>query len=272
MKHTMLLTGALILSLCSSVSYGQDVVIRIVGDRFVDNASQPLNGSVSVRPGSRLIVTFEDNLSGYELRVEQAGVAVAPYDLGSGKDVAIAVAARSSFSITLHDGNSLKDRLYVNASSRDDGPMRLDIGYAFARLANDTFFRTNSDTIGKARSGSLEDAAMLMVHFVAPRRVNENLAKHFKWLGYERDEIAFAFSFGLPAPGTGTTIEYAAGGTILFGSDRNLGVTLGVAFGNVDRLRSDLSVGDTLALNQEISLTTRTVTGWFVSISYRLPG
>lgn len=252
----------------------QDVTIKVSEElRFESEAGKSLMGSVNVNPGANLIIESDLTVAlKVVLTMDVAGTkTVSEYDLPVGRQIiTIAVSSFSSAVIDLLEGESLKDRLSVSATVRRFGPMRLDIAYVYSRSKSAEYFSDSGGNIALSNTGNFEDAAVLMLHFVAPQSVGDFFTAPFRALGFKKDELAFAFSFGLPAPGTETPIEYVAGLSVLFGTDRNLAFTYGLAFANVDRLRSDLMIGGTAP--DPIPLTSRTVTGWFFGVSYKIPG
>jgi hypothetical protein len=127
----------------------------------------------------------------------------------------------------------------IVAQSRRDSILRLDVGYVWAPMVNDDYSVAEVTDSGGTRKklfsdsrGGFDSTPVLLTHYVSSDEVSSWITRPLRRLAGS-DGVKVGFSFGIPAPGSNTPVQYLAGVTAMFGRRQDVAFTFGMAFGHV---------------------------------------
>lgn len=180
---------------------------------------------------------------------------------------------------------------YAGPGGRNGFAVRFDTGYLVDFGQNARPYLDDKKVIRLHQTDQFTQSAAVFIHFVSPDNVTKSLLEprfspdkklngflsyldplaYFRKVGFTEKNLQFGFSFGLPVVQSSNVAQYYVGFSTIF--ERRLAITYGIAFGSVNRLRSDLKAnadpytGD--AINPGLT-ETKNIARPFISVSYSL--
>lgn len=171
----------------------------------------------------------------------------------------------------LQNGKAIASGLVV-AQGRQNNILRLDVGYVWAPMVDRDYKIVEEGGTKRVFSdnrGGFDSTPVLLTHYIWSERASNWLTRPLRRLTVD-DGVKVAFSFGIPAPGSTTPMQYLAGFTALFGRREEVALTLGMVFGKVREPEKSFRFAlDDHKTGDPIPMSSRSMVRPFLGISLR---